>query len=216
MIVAREWPAPVKPLLQAVGAFAVTNIDDIVVLSLFFARAGDSPGARIRVVIGQYLGFVTILGLSVGFAGAAALLPRSALPYLGLAPLLLGLRAAWTAWRGHRRDRADSAKPEDGNGPSHAGDGRPGIAQTAIVTVANGTDNIGVYVPMFAGAHAGQIVSYVAVFLVGLGIWCLAGHLVVTRPSVARILDRWGHVIFPLALVTIGSAILVRGGAFGL
>jgi cadmium resistance protein CadD (predicted permease) len=29
-------------------------------------------------------------------------LPESAIPYLGLLPLALGLKAAWQAWKSHR------------------------------------------------------------------------------------------------------------------
>ncbi|WP_199240603.1 hypothetical protein [Kribbella orskensis] len=42
--------------------FAVTNVDDIVVLALFFGQAHEQGRAgAIRVVIGQYLGFAAIL-----------------------------------------------------------------------------------------------------------------------------------------------------------
>ena len=40
----------------AAGLFAVTNIDDIVVLSLFFAQGAGHRGSAARVVAGQYLG----------------------------------------------------------------------------------------------------------------------------------------------------------------
>ena len=34
----------VTALLQAIGLFVATNIDDIIVLSLFFARGAGRPG----------------------------------------------------------------------------------------------------------------------------------------------------------------------------
>jgi alkylation response protein AidB-like acyl-CoA dehydrogenase len=55
---------------QAVGMFAVTNIDDIVVLALFFGQAAWHHGAATKVVVGQYLGFAAILAASV--VGATA------------------------------------------------------------------------------------------------------------------------------------------------
>ncbi len=76
---------------KAASIFAVTNIDDIVVLAVFFGQAGPSRAAAIRVVLGQYVGFAAILAVSVaGALGGAELLPRAAIPYLGLLPLLLG------------------------------------------------------------------------------------------------------------------------------
>lgn len=48
-------------VLQAIGLFLVTNIDDIIVLSLFFARGAGQRGTTARILIGQYLGFAGIL-----------------------------------------------------------------------------------------------------------------------------------------------------------
>ncbi|MCT1804112.1 cadmium transporter, partial [Kocuria carniphila] len=43
-------------VLQAMGLFAATNIDDIIVLSLFFARGAGQRGTTARILAGQYLG----------------------------------------------------------------------------------------------------------------------------------------------------------------
>ncbi len=43
--------------LQAIGLFLVTNIDDIIVLSLFFARGAGQRGTTTKIIAGQYLGF---------------------------------------------------------------------------------------------------------------------------------------------------------------
>ncbi|MGW3462669.1 hypothetical protein ACWDE9_25040 [Streptomyces olivaceoviridis] len=52
----------------AAGLFAVTNIDDILILSLFFAQGSGHPGSARRIVIGQYLGFAAILAVTVAAA----------------------------------------------------------------------------------------------------------------------------------------------------
>jgi cadmium resistance protein CadD (predicted permease) len=76
----------------------------------------------------------------------------------------------------------------------------------AAVTFANGGDNIGVYVPVFATTG---ITKYVIVFLVLVAVWCAAGHSFATRPAVARALSRWGHVVLPVVLIGIGVLILL-------
>lgn len=195
---------------QAAGMFVVTNIDDILVLALFFGAAGSNRAGAVRVVIGQYLGFAAILAASVVGALGAGLLPESAIPYLGLLPLALGLRAAWKAWEEHRR-------PDDGGADDRAVDGSgPAILAVAGVTFANGGDNIGVYVPVFATAGAAGMVVYCLVFLVLVAVWCFLGRFFATRPLIARTLSRWGHVLLPVVLIGIGLLILVEGGAFGL
>ncbi|GHD23716.1 cadmium resistance transporter [Streptomyces galbus] len=194
---------------QAVGLFAVTNIDDIVVLALFFAQGAGRRGAARRVVLGQYLGFAAILAVAVAAAFGATFLPAAALPYLGLLPLALGLKAAWRAWR-DRRDGGTDHEDEQ------AGAGGPGPLEVAAVTFANGGDNIGVYVPVFATAGVGGMSVYAVVFLALVGVWCCAGRFFATRPVIAGALARWGHVLLPLVLVALGVLILVEGGAFGL
>ncbi|TQM83190.1 cadmium resistance protein CadD (predicted permease) [Saccharothrix saharensis] len=173
-------------IIRAVGLFAVTNVDDIVLLALFFAR-GVPPW---RVVLGQYLGFAGILAVAVAAALGATLLPPSVLPWLGLLPLALGVKAAWQAWRG-------------GDDPSPVATGALGVA---AVTFANGGDNIGVYVPVFATTG---ITGYVIVFLVLVAVWCGAGRYFATRPAIAHALTRWGHVVLPVVLILIGVLILL-------
>ena len=191
---------------QAVGLFAVTNIDDILILSLFFAQGAGHPGSARRITLGQYLGFAAILAVSVAAAFGATFLPDSAIPYLGLLPLALGLKAGWQAWK-HRDDRDDEQDAKAGG---------PNALEVAAVTFANGGDNIGVYVPVFATAGVGGMTVYALVFLALVVVWCFAGRYFATRPLVATALSRWGHVLLPLVLIGIGLLILVEGGAFGL
>ncbi|MFI7005438.1 cadmium resistance transporter [Streptomyces sp. NPDC050145] len=194
---------------QAAGLFAVTNIDDILLLALFFAQGADHPGSTRRIVLGQYLGFAAILAVAVAAAFGATCLPESAIPYLGLLPLALGLKSAWQAWKDHRGgDEAEGEEP--------AKEGGPGPLEVAAVTFANGGDNIGVYVPVFATSGIGGMTVYAVVFLVLVAVWCFAGKFFATRPVIAKALARWGHILLPLALITIGLLILIEGGAFGL
>ncbi|KUN29772.1 cadmium transporter [Streptomyces antibioticus] len=191
---------------QAAGLFAVTNIDDILILSLFFAQSAGHHGSARRIFIGQYLGFAAILAVAVAAAFGATLLPEWAIPYLGLLPLALGLKAAWEAWK-HRGDEDDDQDFTEGG---------PKALEVAAVTFANGGDNIGVYVPVFATAGVGGMSVYAIVFLILVAVWCLAGRYFATRPLVAKALSRWGHILLPLVLISIGLLILVEGGAFGL
>lgn len=182
--------------------FAVTNVDDLVLLALWFGQA-RGRGDAARVVAGQYAGFTAIVAIAVVGALGVGLLPDAVVPYSGLVPLALGLKAAWGA---RRADAADDGAPVTA----------PGVLAVAAVTLANGGDNIGVYVPVFAVVGPATLVVYVIVFLVLVGVWCAAGRFLATRAPVARALARWGHVVLPVVLIGIGVLILVDGGAFGL
>lgn len=189
--------------------FAATNVDDIVILALlFFGQTAGHRGGAVRVVVGQYLGFGALLVVSIVGSLGAGLLPAAAIPYLGLLPLLLGVRAAWSAWR-ERHDTADDEPVvATGNGPS--------VFAVAAVTFANGGDNIGVYVSVFTTAGSGGLIVFAVVFLALVAVWCALGRFFATRPIIARALSRWGHILLPVVLIGIGLLILIEGNAFGL
>jgi cadmium resistance protein CadD (predicted permease) len=88
-------------------------------------------------------------------------------------------------------------------------DASPGVLAVAGVTLANGGDNIGVYVPVFTVADSLWV--YVAVFLVLVGVWCLAGWFLASRQVVARALAKWGHIALPVVLIVIGLLVLFSG-----
>lgn len=197
------------PILQAVGLFVATNIDDIIVLSLFYARGAGQRGTTRKILAGQYLGFGGILLVAVVVSlGARTFLPEAALPYFGLIPLTLGLYAAWQVWRNRDED--------DDDDEAKVGDRQVGTLTVAAVTFANGGDNIGVYVPVFATASTTAVIAYCLVFLALVGLLVLAARYVATRRPIAELLERWEHILFPLVLIGLGVVIILEGGAFGL
>lgn len=193
---------------EAAALFAVTNIDDILILSLFFAQGGGHRRSATRVVAGQYLGFTAILAVTIAAAFGATFLPEQAVRYLGLLPLALGLKAAWQL----RRTRAGR---QPGERPA-AKPGGPTATEVATVTFANIGDNVGIYVPVFATAGIAGMSVYAVVFLTLVGVWCTAGRFFATRPLIASTLSRWGHILLPVILIAIGLLILTEAGAFSL
>lgn len=198
----------VSSILQAIGLFIATNIDDIVILSLFFGRGQGQPGTTRRILVGQYLGFLGILGAAVAAAfGAQVLLPEAILPYFGLIPLGLGLWAAWQAWRNRGQDDDDEAQLEGK---------RVSVWTVAAVTFANGGDNIGVYVPVFVSVSWSAVLAYCIVFLLLVAALVFLAKWISSRKPIAEALERWEHILFPAVLIGLGIVILVSGGAFGL
>lgn len=182
-------------ILTAVLSFTATNLDDIVILMLLYSAAQDSRG-RSAVTAGQCLG-VGILTLA-GLLGAAGLglLPPAYLRWLGLVPLALGLRS-WL-----QRKTADFSEAQPG-----AEKGR--VLSVALLTVANGGDNLGLWIPLFAGYSPAQRFAAVAVFAVMTGLWCFLGRQLSNLPGVAGFLQRHGRTLVPWVLMLLGLYILL-------
>src|SRR5215469_3709271 len=86
-------------LASSVTTFTATNIDDFLLLTLFFARRTPAR----RIVAGQYLGFSAIILLSLIGVVAALAIPHRWNRALGLLPLALGIKQLLQARLGRGR-----------------------------------------------------------------------------------------------------------------
>jgi len=186
-----DWPA--GPL-----AFLLTAIDDLLVLAAFFADRAIRPR---DVVIGQYAGITALLAASALAMLFRLVVPDHVVGLLGLAPLALGVREAVEVVR----ERRDGAPAPD---VRH----RPGIAGVALVTIANGGDNIAVYAPLFASSTPARVVGLAGIFLAMTGLWLGLAWFTVRNPLFGRHLARWGRWLLPPVLVLLGTWILWDNG----
>src|SRR5216684_2078510 len=123
-----EITSVLAAILASVTTFAATNVDDLLLLSVFFARREPMR----RVMAGQYLGFAGIVALSMLGFWAALAIPLSWLRFLGFLPLAIGIKRLL-----HIRK---AEVPAASNFK---------VLSIAAITLANGGDNLGVYVPFF-------------------------------------------------------------------
>ena len=105
-------------------------------------------GSAVMAALFAALFVVSLLG-----AWGAPLLAEGWTSYLGLVPLALGVREAVRVARGRSDDGEDATR-----------DQVPGVWFVASVTLANGGDNIAVYVPVFANLGAGANAVVTATF----------------------------------------------------
>jgi len=196
-------------LLATIGlgivSFVSTNIDDIFLISAFFA----DPGMHFRsVVIGQFLGIGALVLMSAVAALLALAIPEGWVSLLGIVPLFLGLRKLLALRRSvaGKNGIIEQSHIQD---QEHTAEHRihSQVLAVAGVTIANGADNVGVYIPLFATA-AGSIGTYAAVFACMTAIWCALGYILVNNRLLGGPIRRYGHAVLPVVLVILGVYIL--------
>ncbi|MFF0123990.1 cadmium resistance transporter [Micromonospora arida] len=189
-------------LLSTAGAaavvFAATDIDDIVILTLFFvaARTTGRPHTW-EIVAGQYLGIGALALASAVIAGGLLVVPDPWTGLLGLLPIALGVRAL--------RSSGDDEAPAVVTG----------ALGVAGVTIANGADNVAVYVPVFRALGVADSAVFLLVFVLLIALWCVAGAWLGGHRRVVRLVERAGAWLVPTIFIAIGLVILVSSGVLG-
>ena len=194
---------------KAVGiactSFAITNIDDMFVLVTFFSKASTSETVTpFRIVLGQYIGFTAIVTISLIGFGASFLLPTEPIGFMGLLPLLLGVWKLFDLLL-----PTTTAEPQISN--------IAGIRSTlkvSIITLMNGGDNIGTYVPLFSQTHKAEIAVYVVIYYILLGVWCLVAFLVMREKHILSLVWRYTRVVIPFLYIGLGLYIIIQSSCY--
>jgi cadmium resistance transport/sequestration family protein len=195
----------IEAIMAGVTAFAATNIDDIVILTLFFSRV-DGILRRRHIITGQYLGFLVILLLSLpGFVGGL-LIPKLWLGWLGLLPIAIGLHQLFQS---PSDEVSIQATPlpypgESGWRSRLTSVLSPQTYQVAAVTFANGGDNIAIYVPLFAHSTLPELLIILGTFLIMITLWCAIALSLAKHPLLSQTLTRYGHRLVPFVLIGLG------------
>jgi len=189
---------PVGVLGLAVVVFASTNVDDVFVLLGFFSDRKFRPR---QVVIGQYLGITALYGTSVVASLISLVVPAAYIGLLGFAPIFFGLKRLWELRAGHGAE-------DDPQDHERASAGHANIVAVAVVTMANGGDNISTYTPLFATRTVYEIAIFGLVFAAMTATWLAAAYYLTNHPTIGAPIRRYGRRVVPFVLVALGVLIL--------
>ncbi|BAY34510.1 cadmium resistance transporter [Nostoc carneum NIES-2107] len=193
-----------------ITAFVATNLDDLVILTLLFAQANATFRHR-HIVIGQYLGFCTLVIASLfGFFGGL-ILPSHWIGLLGLVPITIGFN------RLINTDNDESSDIESGiefsNSSIFSSFLSPQAYSVAAITIANGSDNVGIYMPLFANSAISELLVIIAVFLLLVAVWCYVTYKLTCQSAIATLLTRYGNNFVPFILIGLGVFIILDSAA---
>jgi cadmium resistance transport/sequestration family protein len=194
-------------ITTGITAFTATNIDDIVILTLFFSQINSTLRRR-HILVGQYLGFsILVIASLPGFFGGL-IIPQSWIRLLGLMPIIIGFISLL------KREDDASAVVEEKNEASYpsaiASFLSPQTYNIAAIAFANGSDNVSVYMPLFANCELESLLVIISVFFTLVGVWCYAAYKLTKLPAIAQLLTENGNNFVPFFLIGLGVFIIME------
>ncbi|MEH1948400.1 MAG: cadmium resistance transporter [Nostoc sp.] len=205
---------------EGIIAFIATNIDDIIILLIFFSQI-DANFRRRHILLGQYLGFSAIIIASLpGFFGGLVI-QREWIGLLGLLPIGIGIHHL--VYKEEDTITVQTVS-SDFNQPTSTNPVlsfilsilHPQTYKVAAVTIANGGDNISIYIPLFAGHDLASLGVILGIFFIMVGVWCAIAYFLSRQPTIANILSRYGNAVIPFVLIGLGLFIMYERGTFTL
>lgn len=215
----------ISTVITALISFVSTNLDDIFILMLFFTQVNDITKRR-HIVIGQYLGIGALTTISIIGALGVSLIPQEYVGLLGLIPIHLGIKEYVDHKKESKRignivreelQNSENIKLEETTSTQGnriitfiKGFINPSIVKVFSVTVANGGDNIGVYIPIFTSMSLVSIVLTVVIFMLLTALWCFIGLKLAEHPFVQGNIIKYKHIFVPIIFIGLGIYILIK------
>ena len=192
----------IQTIVTAAILYIATAVDLLVILLIFFARAKTRKEYR-DIYIGQYVGSVTLIVVSLFFAFVLNYVPEKwILGLLGLIPIYLGIKVAIYG----DSDGEKRAKKElNEKGLSKL------VGTVAIVTIAScGADNIGLFVPYFVTLSVTNLLITLFVFLILIFFLVFTAQKLANIPGVGEIVEKFSRWIMAVIYIALGLFIIIE------
>ena len=195
----------IQNIVTSIILYSGTAVDLLIILMLFFAKR-KSRKDIINIYLGQFLGSVSLIFLSLLFAFVLNYIPsKEILGLLGLIPIFLGLKVLLLG------DSDGEAIAKDGLRK----DNKNLIFLVAMITFAScGADNIGVFVPYFTTLNLANLIVALLTFLVMIYLLVFSAQKLAQVPSVGETLEKYSRWFIAVVYLGLGIYILIENNSF--
>ena len=195
----------IQNVITSIILYSGTAVDLLIILMLFFAKR-KSRKDIINIYLGQFLGSVSLIFLSLLFAFVLNYIPsKEILGLLGLIPIFLGLKVLLLG------DSDGEAIAKDGLRK----DNKNLVFLVAMITFAScGADNIGVFVPYFITLNLANLIVALLTFLVMIYLLVFSAQKLAQVPSVGETLEKYSRWFIAVVYLGLGMYILIENNSF--
>ena len=197
----------IQNVVTSIILYSGTAVDLLIILMLFFAKR-KSRKDIINIYLGQFLGSVSLILLSLLFAFVLNYIPsKEILGLLGLIPIFLGLKVLLLGDSdGEAIAKEDLRK-----------DNKNLIFLVAMITFAScGADNIGVFVPYFITLNLANLIVALLTFLVMIYLLVFSAQKLAQVPSVGETLEKYSRWFIAVVYLGLGIYILIENNSFNM
>ena len=195
----------IQNIVTSIILYSGTAVDLLIILMLFFAKR-KSRKDIINIYLGQFLGSVSLILLSLFFAFVLNYIPsKEILGLLGLIPIFLGLKVLLLGDSDGEAIAKDGLRKDDKNL----------IFLVAMITFAScGADNIGVFVPYFITLNLANLIVALLTFLVMIYLLVFSAQKLAQVPSVGETLEKYSRWFIAVVYLGLGMYILIENNSF--
>ncbi|HFI0199830.1 TPA: CadD family cadmium resistance transporter [Streptococcus suis] len=195
----------IQNVITSIILYSGTAVDLLIILMLFFAKRKSRKDV-INIYLGQFLGSVSLILLSLLFAFVLNYIPsKEILGLLGLIPIFLGLKVLLLG------DSDGEAIAKDGLRK----DNKNLIFLVAMITFAScGADNTGVFVPYFTTLNLANLIVTLLTFLVMIYLLVFSAQKLAQVPSVGETLEKYSRWFIAVVYLGLGMYILIENNSF--
>ena len=195
----------IQNVITSIILYSGTAVDLLIILMLFFAKR-KSRKDIINIYLGQFLGSVSLIFLSLLFAFVLNYIPsKEILGLLGLIPIFLGLKVLLLGDSDGEAIAKDGLRKDDKNL----------IFLVAMITFAScGADNIGVFVPYFTTLNLANLIVALLTFLVMIYLLVFSAQKLAQVSSVGETLEKYSRWFIAVVYLGLGIYILIENNSF--
>ena len=137
-------------------------------------------------------------------------------------PIALGIKA-WFDYRKEKRKAAAEPCEDNTDTPVNTFSRiksflgkiiKPEVLNVTLINIANGADNIGIYIPLFRGYGVAELIMTVIIFALLTALWCFIGEKIAFYPIIKAQLQKYKHIAVPIIFIGLGVYIMIDSGLF--
>ena len=171
---------------------------------IIFSQSHTKKGLH-QIYWGQYLGTGILVAISLFASYVLNFIPQDwIIGLLGLIPIFLGIRVALVGEE--EEEEEDVVEKLESRGTNRF------FWTVALITIASGGDNLGIYIPYFTSLSFSEIFTALIVFALSVAVLCSISYKLAKISFISETLEKYERIIVPIVFIGLGIYILIENG----